>query len=78
MQLADWAGDTYVAVTEFGEQPRALVSLSYGNASQPGHPHNGDNWQRMSEKRLREALLEKPAIQKQLEKQEMLRFGQTR
>ncbi len=71
------AGDTYVAVTEFGEQPRALVSLSYGNASQPGHPHNGDNWQRMSEKKLREALLEKPAIQKQLEKQEMLRFGPT-
>ena len=71
------AGDTYVAVTEFGEKPRALVSLSYGNASQPGHPHNGDNWKRMSEKRLREALLEKPAIRKQLEKQETLRLDLT-
>jgi acyl-homoserine-lactone acylase len=67
-------GDTYVAITEFGEQPRAQVSLSYGNASQPGHKHNGDHWKRMSEKKLREALLEKSAIRKQLEKQETLRL----
>jgi acyl-homoserine-lactone acylase len=50
------------------------VSLSYGNASQPGHKHNGDNWQRMSDKKLREALLEKPAILDQLEKQEKVRI----
>ncbi|QDK82076.1 acylase [Spirosoma sp. KCTC 42546] len=66
------AGDSYVAVTEFGEKPRAQVSLSYGNASQPGHKHNGDSWQRLSEKKLREALLDKPAILRQLEKREML------
>lgn len=70
------AGDTYVAITEFGEKPRAQVSLSYGNASQPGHKHNGDNWQRMSDKKLREALLEKPAILGHLEKQERIRIDQ--
>ncbi|MBD2754336.1 acylase [Spirosoma validum] len=68
------AGDTYVAVTEFGEKVRAQVSLSYGNASQPGHKHNGDNWKRMSDKQLREALLDKPAILRQLEKKETLPF----
>ncbi|MGF7216532.1 acyl-homoserine-lactone acylase [Spirosoma lacussanchae] len=71
------AGDTYVAITEFGEKPRAQVSLSYGNASQPGHKHNGDSWKRMSEKKLREALLEKPAILQQLERQETLRLTLT-
>ena len=68
------AGDTYVAITEFGEKPRAQVSLSYGNASQPDHKHNGDGWQRMSDKKLREALLDKPAILRQLEKKETLRL----
>lgn len=67
------AGDTYVAVIEFGDQPRAQVSLSYGNASQPGHKHNGDAWQGMSDKKLRPALLDKPLIRRQLEKQETLR-----
>jgi acyl-homoserine-lactone acylase len=66
-------GDTYVAITEFGAKPRAQVSLSYGNASQPGHKHNGDSWKQMSDKTLREALLDRSSILRQLEKQETLR-----
>ncbi|WP_420151218.1 acylase [Spirosoma sp.] len=66
------AGDTYVAVTEFGDPVRAQVSLSYGNASQPGHKHRGDNWQRMSEKKLRPALLTRQDILNHLEKREEL------
>lgn len=69
------AGDTYVAITEFGEKPRAQVSLSYGNASQPGHKHNGDNWKGMSDKKLREALLDKAVILRQIEKRETLRLN---
>lgn len=69
------SGDTYVAVTEFGEKLRAGVSLSYGNASQPGHKHNGDAWKQMSSKQLREALLDKPAVLRQLEKKETLPFS---
>lgn len=69
------AGDTYVAITEFGPKLRAQVSLSYGNASQPGHKHNGDGWKRMSDKQLRAALLDKPAILRQLEKKETLQFN---
>jgi acyl-homoserine-lactone acylase len=71
------AGDTYVAITEFGQKPRAQVSLSYGNASQPGHKHTGDGWKRMSDKQLREALLDKAAILQQLEKKETLRLDTT-
>ncbi|GAB3884598.1 acylase [Spirosoma agri] len=71
------AGDTYVAITEFGQKPRAQVSLSYGNASQPGHKHTGDGWKRMSDKQLREALLDKAAILQQLEKKETLQLDTT-
>jgi acyl-homoserine-lactone acylase len=35
-------GDSYVAAVEFGETVRAQVLLTYGNASQPGSLHIGD------------------------------------
>jgi acyl-homoserine-lactone acylase len=66
------AGDTYVAVTEFGEKVRASVLLSYGNASQPGNKHAGDQLKMLSDKKLRPALLEKDEILRNLEKQEYL------
>lgn len=63
-------GDTYVAITEFGEKVRAQVLLSYGNASQPGNKHSGDQLKMLSEKKLRPALLDKTDIIKNLEKRE--------
>lgn len=68
------AGDTYVAVTEFGEKVRASVLLSYGNSSQPGNRHVGDQLQLLSEKKLRQALLDKTEILKNLESRESLEF----
>jgi acyl-homoserine-lactone acylase len=65
-------GDTYVAVTEFGEKLRAEVLLSYGNASQPGSKHQGDQLKLLSEKKLRPALLEKAEVLKNLESREEL------
>jgi acyl-homoserine-lactone acylase len=65
-------GDTYVAVTEFGEKVKASVMLSYGNATQPGNKHIGDQLKMLSEKKLRPALLERDDILKNLEKQEFL------
>jgi acyl-homoserine-lactone acylase len=35
-------GDTYVAVVEFTDPVRAKVLLSYGNATQAGSRHVGD------------------------------------
>jgi acyl-homoserine-lactone acylase len=66
------SGDTYVAITEFGSKVRARVLLSYGNASQPGSKHIGDQLPLLSEKKLREALLDKKEVLKHLEKREVL------
>ena len=65
-------GDSYVAVTEFGEKIKALVLLSYGNATQSGSKHSGDQLKLLSEKKMRPALLDKAEILKNLEKRESL------
>ena len=64
------AGDTYIAVTEFGKEVRADVLLGYGNSTQPGNKHFGDQLKMMSEKKLRPALLKRSEILKNLEKRE--------
>jgi acyl-homoserine-lactone acylase len=49
--------------------------LSYGNATQPGNKHLGDQLQMLSEKKLRSALLEQTDILKNLERRESLNIG---
>jgi acyl-homoserine-lactone acylase len=68
------AGETYFAVTEFGKKVRAKVMLSYGNATQKGNKHIGDQLKLMSEKKLRPALLTRSEIISNLEKKEILKF----
>jgi acyl-homoserine-lactone acylase len=65
-------GDTYVAVTEFGDKVSARVLLSYGNASQPGTRHACDQLSLLSQERLRPAWLTKEEIIKNLEEKEVL------
>jgi acyl-homoserine-lactone acylase len=65
-------GDTYVAVTEFGKKVHAQVLLSYGNASQAGSKHTGDQLELLSQKKLRPALLDKEDVLKNVEKREKL------
>lgn len=65
-------GDTYVAVTEFGPKVRAQVLLSYGNATQTGSKHIGDQLNLLSQKKLRPALLDRNEILKNAEKIEAL------
>lgn len=48
-------GDSWVGVIEFGDRIKANVLLSYGNASQSGSPHRGDQLKLFSEKKLRPA-----------------------
>ncbi len=50
-------GDSWVGVIEFGDQVRAKVLLSYGNATQKESPHNGDQLELFSKKELRDAWL---------------------
>jgi len=66
------AGETFVAVVEFGEEVSAKVLLGYGNATQPGNLHIGDQLDLMSEKKLRCALLTREQILPFLEKKEIL------
>ncbi|MDQ3292586.1 MAG: acylase [Bacteroidota bacterium] len=65
-------GDSYVAITEFGPKVKAQVLLSYGNATQPGNKHVGDQLPLLSQKKLRPALLEKNEVLQNLEKREQL------
>ena len=44
-----------MGVIEFGEKVKAKVLLSYGNSSEEGSPHNGDQLEHFSNKKLREA-----------------------
>jgi acyl-homoserine-lactone acylase len=61
-------GDTYVAAVEFTPGgPRAQAVLSYGNASQPGSPHNGDQLRLIAEKRLRPSWRTRAEIEANLE-----------
>lgn len=41
-------GNTFAAVVEFGPTVRARGLLAYGNASRPGHVHNGDQLRRFA------------------------------
>jgi len=46
-------GDSYVAAIEFSDPVRARVLTSYGNATQPGSPHVGDQLALFAQKKLR-------------------------
>ncbi len=41
-RFQSFAGDTYIAAIEFSNPIRAKVLNTYGNATQPGNPHIGD------------------------------------
>jgi acyl-homoserine-lactone acylase len=61
-------GDTYVAAVEFTPQgPRAQAVLSYGNASQPGSPHLGDQLRLIAEKRMRPAWRSRADVEANLQ-----------
>ncbi len=69
------AGETFVAITEFGDKVRAKVLLSYGNATQKGNKHIGDQLNMLSEKKLREALIYRSDVLENLEETEYLPIG---
>ncbi|MCJ7465095.1 MAG: penicillin acylase family protein, partial [Maribacter sp.] len=65
-------GDSWVGVIEFGDNVRAKVLLSYGNATQKDSPHNGDQLELFSKKELRDAWLTKAEVEAHTEKIEVL------
>tara|TARA_Y100000758_G_scaffold292604_1_gene247985 strand:+ start:1383 stop:3461 length:2079 start_codon:yes stop_codon:yes gene_type:complete len=65
-------GDSYQAIIEFGDKPRAMALVSYGNASQKGSKHRTDQLKFYSEKKLRPVWLDKKEINQHLEQREIL------
>lgn len=63
-------GDSYVAAVSFGKKVKAQVLLSYGNATQPGSKHLGDQLPLLSQKKLRAPWLERNEIMQHLEERE--------
>ncbi len=66
-------GDSYVATIEFGPAVRARSLVSYGNASQPGSPHIGDQIELFAKKQLKPVWLSRAEIELNLERRETVR-----
>lgn len=72
-QIAN-GGDSYVAVIEFTPTgPKAMSLISYGNATQPGSTHVGDQLRLFAEKKLKPVWRTRTEIEAHLEKKETLR-----
>ncbi len=63
-------GDSYVAVVDFSKPLKAQVLLSYGNATQPGNKHLGDQLELLSQKKMRTPWLQREEIMQHLEEKE--------
>ncbi len=68
--LATVAGDTWVAVIELGDPVTARAVLSYGNATQAGDPHVGDQLEIYAAKSLRPVWRDRTEIEAHLERRE--------
>jgi len=66
-------GDTYYAIIEFGERVRAKVLLAYGNATQPGSKHIGDQLELFSRKEMRDVWRTRQEIEAHLESRQEIR-----
>lgn len=64
-------GDSYVAAIEFSDPVRAMVLTSYGNATQPGALHVGDQLQLFARKELRQVLRSRQEIKAHLAAREV-------
>ncbi len=74
-RLASVFGDTYIAAVEFSQPVRAQVLTTYGNASQPGSPHVGDQLELFARNEMRPAWRTREEIEAHLEAREVLTAG---
>lgn len=67
------SGDGYVCATEFGKEPIAKVIMTFGNASQKGSKHIGDQLDLFAKKEMRDALLKRKDVEANLEARETIK-----
>jgi acyl-homoserine-lactone acylase len=72
-RFAAVGGDSYVAAVEFSNPVKAQVLLSYGNATQPGSAHIGDQLELFARKQLRPAWRKRSEIEANLESREVIK-----
>ena len=60
-------GETFIAAVEFSTPPRAMGLLTYGESTQPGSKHSGDQLSLLSEKKLRPIWLTPAELQQHIE-----------
>jgi acyl-homoserine-lactone acylase len=70
------AGDSYYAAIEFGPTIRAKVLLAYGNATQPGSPHVGDQLELFARKEMRDMWRTRSEVEAHLELRETIKATQ--
>jgi acyl-homoserine-lactone acylase len=68
-------GDSYIAAVEFAVPVRAQALVTYGNASQPGSPHIGDQLVLAARGELRPVWRTREEIKANLEAREILTNG---
>jgi acyl-homoserine-lactone acylase len=66
------AGDSFVAAIEFSNPVKAMALNSYGNASQPGSPHAGDQSELFARKELRPVWRSRSEIEAHLSSRQKL------
>ncbi|HEX4935323.1 MAG TPA: penicillin acylase family protein [Gemmatimonadaceae bacterium] len=67
------AGDTYYQVVEFSDPVRAKVLTAYGNATQPGSKHVGDQLELFARQEMRDAWRTRADVEAHLESRVTLR-----
>ncbi len=68
-------GDSWQGIIEFGDEVKARVTMSYGNSTQEGSPHFGDQLELFSKKEMRDCLFYKEDVMKHVKKREVLENG---
>ena len=70
MRVADFGG-SFVAAVSFDRPSRAKVLMSYGNASQAGSPHAGDQLPLLAAKEMRDAWRTRAEVEANLESRDI-------
>jgi len=65
-------GDSWQSVIEFGDKIKAKVLMSYGNSTQEGSPHYGDQLELFSKKEMRDCLFYRDDVLKNVARREVL------
>ena len=68
-------GDTWQSIIEFGDQVKARVLMSYGNSTEEGSKHYGDQLELFSKKQMRNCYFYKEDVMKHAKKREKMKNG---